>query len=193
MVSLRPSIFVLALCLTLGLTSACNSGPAEDPFKTAVASYKNAVEPPLQKSEEIGKVFMQIVLDDQGAPNPDKAAERIKNEVVPKAQEFVDAVQAIQVKEQALVELHQYLQQTAQLRLEGYQAIADGYTQKNLELFTQGQKKVTDSKIQEENFVARADQVMRSQGYTLTYFAPAMSAAPAPSGAPAAPAAPAQP
>jgi len=135
-----------------------------------MAAYKQSVEPPIQKSEEIAKVFVQIVLDDKGNPDPDRAAQRIQSEVLPKAQEFLEQVKTITPRQQGLVDLHQFLVQAATLRVEGYQQIVDGYSKKNLETFTQGQKKVTESKIQEDNYIAQADRLLRNYGYELVYF-----------------------
>jgi hypothetical protein len=174
----RLSLVTFSLILALSLASGCKRGPKVDPMKAAMSSYKQAIEPPIQKSEEIARLFVQIVLDDKGNPNPDNAAKRIETEIIPKAQEFLDAIKAIQPTDANLIDLHKVLVQAATLRLEGYQQLAQGFAQKNMDLFTQGQKKVTESKIQEDTFVARADQLMRAQGYELVYFAAPPPAAP---------------
>jgi hypothetical protein len=168
---------ILGLLLA-ALTSACKKAePAVDPFYAALTSYKQAVEPPIQKSEELQKVFVQIVLDDKGSPDPDRAAQRMQQEILPRAQEFLDQVKAVQPTEKTLQDLHAVLVAAATLRQEGYKLILDGFAQKNLDTFTQGQKKVTESKIQEENYISQTDQLMNSYGLELSYFAapPAVS------------------
>lgn len=165
--------------LTVGLTvtvsssaalTGCNRAPEVNPVREAVNAYKIAVEPPLARSEEIARLFVQIVTDGQGKPDPDQAAKRIEAEVLPKAKEFSDLINAIQVTEPSVQEVHQHVVLVAKLRLEGYQQVVKGYTEKNLDLFSEGQKKLRDSKVEEEEFSSRALALMRSQGLELAFF-----------------------
>lgn len=173
MVSARHfSRIILALCLSLLIFSACNKGQGVDPLAEPIEQYKAAVEPPIQKSEMIANIFVQIVLEDKSNPDPDKAAQRIASDVIPKAKVFVEEVNKIQPKDPTLAEIHQFLLQVATLRMEGYTSIVEGYSQNNLELFNEGHKKITESKIQENTYVDRADAFMGAHGYRLTYFTP---------------------
>ena len=151
-------------------TTACKQQPKVDPLLEATTSYKTAVEPALARSEAMARIFVQTVTESQGKPDPDKAAARLESELLPKAREFSDQVNAIQVTEPQVHEAHQYLVRVAKLRLEGYEQVVKGYKEKNLDVFSEGQKKLRDSKIEEEEFSTRALQLMHSQGLELAIF-----------------------
>lgn len=154
-------------------TVACKQQAAVDPLLEAATNYKTAVEPALASSEGIARLFVQVVTESQGKPDPDKAVGRLETELLPKVKEFTDKVNAIQVAEPQIQEAHQYLVRVAKLRQEGYEQVVKGYKEKNLELFSDGQKKLRDSKIEEEEFSTRALQLMHSQGLELTIFSQA--------------------
>ncbi len=164
---------VLWVAAAAALGTGCGGGgQSSDPVAVAVVQYKSAVEPVLQKSEEVSKIFVQIVLEDKGKPDPDRAAKRIETEVIPRAKTFYDDVSAIKPSDPNIAEIHKFLVQVAKLRLEGYQSVIKGYSENDLELFTEGKKMITESKIQENTFIDRAGQFMRAYGQKLVYFAP---------------------
>ncbi len=171
----RPIGLWLGLFVVMGMSIGCGGGQEVDPVAKAIESYKTAVEPAIQESEAISKVFVQIVLEDKGKPDPDKAAKRIETEVLPRAKRFLEQVEAIQPKDKNLAEIHKFLVQVANLRLEGYQDLIKGYNSNDLDLFTQGKKKITESKIQENTYIDRARQLFASYGYKLEYFSPAVT------------------
>ncbi len=161
----------LAVMLAPGLGCG-GGGSAADPVAEAVAQYKAAVEPPIQKSEAIAKTFVEIVLANKGNPDPDQAAQRIESEIIPRAKTFLEEVTAIQPENEKVAAIHKFLVQVAQLRLEGYTDLVKGYKENDLDLFNQGRKKITESKIQENAFIEQASQLMGSYGYKLEYYAP---------------------
>ena len=169
----RSSWVCLWLVTAVLASPACGGGQSVDPVAKAIESYKAAVEPVIQKSEAISKVFVQIVLEDKGKPDPDKAAKRIETEVLPRAKTFADEVSAIQPSDPNIAEIHKFLVQVATLRLEGYQKLIKGYNGNDLELFAQGKKAISESKIQENTYIERARQLFAAYGYKLDYFSPA--------------------
>jgi len=161
----------VALSLLLFVSGCGKKAPQIDPVTQAITTYKNLVEPPIQESEQIAKFFVQIVLEDKADPDPDRVAEQLKTKIVPAATTCAEKVQGIKPADKNLNTLHQYLVDAAQYRLEGYQEMLQGYQQNDMELFTQGQKKMANSKIKEDDYISRMNLLMRAHGLELHYFA----------------------
>lgn len=172
-VSIRPFVWMAAASLTLCILTAC--GPKEDPGKAAFLAYKSQVEVPLQQEEALSKLFVAIIQDKNEV---DQSVARLKAEGIPLAQTYLDAVKAIQPAETNLKDLHDRLIKSAQGQLEGYQAVVQGYEAKDMNLFNSGREKITQSKIEEETYIADLDKAASGYATTVTYFA--SGAAPAP-------------
>ena len=160
----------LVLALTLLSGPGCKSEPQVDPHFEAVTAYKKALEGALQKNEELSRQFVELVSSAQGKLDPDQASQKISADVLPKLQEFQKLVGEIQSTDPAVTETHQFLTKVATLRVEGYQAVLKGFGEKNMDVFNEGQKKIRDSKIEEEEFFSRADTLFRSQGMDFQAF-----------------------
>ncbi|MFM7203236.1 MAG: hypothetical protein ACKO6N_20815 [Myxococcota bacterium] len=162
---------LLVLTLVLG-APACKSTPQVDPLTEALTAYKTAVEPALAKNEELSKIFVQLVNEGQGKIDSDAAAKRLESELLPKAKEFSDLVNTIQVTDPQVQALHEVLVKVAKLRLEGYQQVVTAYNSKMMDQFTEGRTKLKESKIMEEDeFAAKLIPLMASHGLELTLFA----------------------
>lgn len=160
----------LAMTLTLLASPGCKSEPQVDPHLEAVTAYKQALEGALQKNEELSRQFVDLVTSAQGKLDPDQASQKISADVLPKLQEFQKLVGDIQSTDPVVTETHQFLTKVATLRVEGYQSILKGFSEKNMDAFNEGQKKIRDSKIEEEEFFSRADTLFRSQGMDFQAF-----------------------
>ena len=162
----RPPVLSLVVAVLLGLT-ACGETQG-DPVHMAVTAYEGAIEPVLLEQENISKLFVAITLDKM---DPDQAIAQIKGQAVPQSRALLERLQGFQISEPTVQALHQTLIEAASLRVEGYQAMVEGYETKNMDLFFEGREKVTKSKILEETYVGKLDQLASSYGVRIDFFA----------------------
>ncbi|MCK6505358.1 hypothetical protein L6R53_18490 [Myxococcota bacterium] len=158
----RPGARTGLLLLALGL-SACG-----DPAASAARDYAAAMQPVLVDNMKLTREFVDVAAEvKKGQVDPKVVAGRFEQRLVPGAGILRDQVLAIDPEEEALIPLHQELEQAWSGRAEAWAELHRAWTAGELEAFDQAMRRNLEVKAAEERYFTAVNAWLAPHGQAL--------------------------